>query len=212
MHRLNQTLLATLLAASCGLSQAQPADAASSPSPSPASSAASTTAPATPTPEDDAKMLRADPTEDPMDAQMPPDMPDSDPKMQAAIKQGKATLKKFLPLAKKNKDPNLMVFAVKVRFVDGKTVEHMWVTPFEFKGPGKFSGRLNDIPRAVKNVQHEQQINFTTKDIADWMYYDQSQHKMYGNYTTCARLTLGRDKDVADVKRIFGLDCTNHEM
>lgn len=147
-----------------------------------------------------------------MDAQMPPDMPDDHPAMQAAFKRGKATLPKYLKMAKGNKDPNLMVFAVKVRFVDGKTVEHMWVTPYEDKGGGKFTGRLNDIPRAVKNKTHEQQVNFTTKDIADWMYYDQSQHKMFGNYTTCARLTLGRPKDVADVKRIFGLDCTNNDM
>ena len=148
-----------------------------------------------------------------MDGQMPPDMADDDPLMQAAFKKGKATLKKFLPLAKTNKDPKLMVFAVKVRFDDPalKKTEHMWVTPFEAKGM-KYAGRLNDMPRTVKHVQHEQQVAFTTKDIVDWMYYDQSQHKMYGNYTTCARLTKGRPKDVADVKRIFGLDCTNHDM
>jgi uncharacterized protein YegJ (DUF2314 family) len=207
MHCLNKTLLATLLAASCGLSLAQTNTA--TPSEQPASAAAPAAAPADNAPAVQAKP--ADPTEDPMDAEMPPDMADTDPVMQAAFKKGKATLKKYLPLAKTNKDPKLMVFAVKVRFDDGKKSEHMWVTPFEAKGM-KFSGRLNDIPRAVTNVKHEQQVEFTTKDIADWMYYDQSQHKMYGNYTTCARLTKGRPKDVADVKRIYGLDCTNNDM
>ena len=195
MRRLNHTLLATLLAASWCLSLAQTTAPASAPA---ASAPASTAAP-------------ADPTEDPMDAQMPPDVPDSDPVMQAAFKKGKATLKKFLPLAKANKDPNLMVFAVKVRFADGDKTEHMWVTPFQAKGM-KFTGRLNDMPRVVQNVKHEQQVEFATGDIADWMYYEQSKHKMYGNYTTCARLSKARPKDVADVLRIYGLDCTNNEM
>lgn len=204
MHALNKTLLASLLAASCGLSLAQttaPAAGASAP--------AEAAAPAASQPQ---TTQMADPTEDPVDAEMPPDVPDTDPVMQAAFKQGKATLKKYLALAKGNKNPNLMVFAVKVKFVDGKKSEHMWVTPFEFKGPAKFSGRLNDIPRVVGNVKHEQQVNFGTAEIADWMYYDQSQHKMYGNYTTCARLSKARPKDVADVKRIYGLDCTNNDM
>lgn len=211
MHALNKTLLATLLAASCGLSLAQassPAQAASGPQ-APASAPAGTVTEVAP---GASQAAPADPTEDPMDAQMPPDVPDTDPVMQAAFKKGKATLKKYLAVAKANKDPNLMVFAVKVKFADGKKVEHMWIQPFEFKGPAKFSGRLNDVPRVVGNVKHEQQVEFATKDIADWMYYDQSQHKMYGNYTTCARLSKARPKDVADVKRIYGLDCTNNDM
>ncbi|MFT3857073.1 MAG: DUF2314 domain-containing protein [Aquabacterium sp.] len=198
MRSLKLSLLATLLAASSGLSLAQ------SDTTSPAAAASAASAPIQ-------KAQPADPTEDPMDEQMPPDMPDDDPVMQAAFKKGKATLGKFLPLAKTNKDPKLMVFAVKVRFEDGKKTEHMWVTPFEQKGM-KFSGRLNDLPRVIKNKQHEQQVEFTTKEIVDWMYYDQSQHRMFGNYTTCARLTKGRPKDVADVKRIYGLDCTNNDM
>lgn len=138
-------------------------------------------------------------------------MDPSDPVMQAAFKKGKATLSKFMPIALKNTDPKLIVFAVKVGFHDGDKTEHMWVTPFKAEGK-KFSGRLNDLPRKVGNLKHEQQVTFAKADIVDWMFYNTEFQHMFGNYTTCARLTLAKQKDVEEVKRIFGLDCKDNDL
>jgi uncharacterized protein YegJ (DUF2314 family) len=132
--------------------------------------------------------------------------------MQAAFKKGRATLPKFLAFAAKSTEPRFIVFSVKAAFKDGDKTEYMWVTPFQQDNKKTITGRLNDLPRVVGNVKQEQQVRVQVADVVDWMYYDSSQHHMYGNYTTCARLTLGSPKDVEDVKRIFGLDCKTNDM
>ena len=212
MHSLQRTLLASLiascLAASTSLAFAQNGGAPAEPAQAASPAASSASAPDS----TEKPIIRVVPQEeDEMDGKMPPEMDDNDPVMQAAFKTAKMSLGKFLAFNNKNKDPKYMVFAVKVGFHDGDKTEYMWVTPFERDGQN-YKGRLNDEPRKVKSVQHEQQVKFTTKDVVDWQYYDSSVHHMYGNYTSCARLTKARPKDYADVKRIFGLDCKDHDM
>ncbi len=207
MQSLHRTLLATLLAASSGLSLAQEgsAPAAKASDAAPAASAASAPEPTSPTrePQEDTRSL---------DAEMPPEMPPEHPKMQAAFKKGRTTLARFLNFAAKSTEPRFIVFSVKAAFKEGDKTEYMWVTPFQQDNKKALTGRLNDLPRIVTSVKQEQQVRVQIADVVDWMYYDSSQHRMYGNYTTCARLILGSPKDVEDVKRIFGLDCKTNDM
>ena len=52
-----------------------------------------------------------------------------------------------------------------------------------------------------------QEWHFQRGDIVDWMYVDNKAHAMYGNYTTCAELTHAPASDVAQLKKLYGLDC-----
>jgi uncharacterized protein YegJ (DUF2314 family) len=131
----------------------------------------------------------------------------NDPAILISIKKARATLDQFLPIAAKN-DPNNQAVSLKIAIHDGKKVEHLWVTPFTQNGKDDFSGTILDKPAQVLQVKQGQQWAFTRKDVVDWMYYDTAGRKMHGNYSTCAKLTKGPKADRAEMKRVYGLDCS----
>lgn len=130
-----------------------------------------------------------------------------DPAIKAATRKAQATLDSFLPIAEKA-DPNNQAVSLKVAIRDGNKLEHIWVTPFTTLGKSHFTGKINEKPEVVGNVKEGQQWIFGRDDVVDWMYYDTAGHKMHGNYSTCAKLTKGPQADREEMKRMYGLDCS----
>lgn len=130
-------------------------------------------------------------------------VPNEDPGMAAAMRKARATLKDFLAIAAKP-GPAMKGFSVKVPVREGKAAEYFWITPFEPKD-GRFTGRINNTPRTVRNVKAGQTIAFGEEEIADWLYLDND--KMKGNFTACV-LIRNAPKDQQDAfKKRYGLDC-----
>ena len=132
-------------------------------------------------------------------------MPSSSPAMAAAFRKAQATLDDFLKIAG---DPpaGAASFALKVRISEEQRREYLWVAPFHPE-PGGFSGKLDNQPRLVRNVRAGQELKFKRSDVVDWMYYDASKKRMYGNFTACAQLTREPPQDQVKFKAKYGLEC-----
>src|SRR5437667_10874318 len=65
-----------------------------------------------------------------------------DPKMLAAIAQGRSTVNTFLTALRSPK-PSQSSFSVKMAFTDGKNTEHMWLTEVTYDGRA-FHGVVNN--------------------------------------------------------------------
>jgi uncharacterized protein YegJ (DUF2314 family) len=131
-----------------------------------------------------------------------------DAAMKAAFAKARATLERFLALARKP-PAGARSFSVKVAVRDGPRVEYLWVTPFAPQGDG-FTGEIGQTPEQVSNVKEGQQIRFGRSEIVDWMYVDSTANKMHGNYTTCALLTQAPADEAESMKRDYGLDCATN--
>lgn len=71
-------------------------------------------------------------------------------------------------------------FCLKVRVVDGETVEHFWCTDLKIE-KGVISGVIGNDAEMVKTVRLGQRITIKEADISDWLYM--KAEKMIGNYT-----------------------------
>jgi len=127
-----------------------------------------------------------------------------DPDMAAAFRKARDTLPEFLALAQAPR-PTIDHLAVKVGIStggDGK--EYFWLAPFEPRD-GKYSGRINNTPRAAKTVKFGQVIEFAEAEIVDWLYVEDG--KMIGNFTACALLKREPPDQLEAMKKQFGLSC-----
>jgi uncharacterized protein YegJ (DUF2314 family) len=50
-------------------------------------------------------------------------------------------------------------------------------------------------------------MTFARGEIHDWMYYDDANRRMKGNFTACALLTREKPEDAEKMKRTYGLVC-----
>ena len=128
-----------------------------------------------------------------------------DPRMLAAFKKARDTLDEFLAIAD-TPPPNTDSFAVKVAVAEGDQREYFWISPFSRQGDS-FSGHINNTPRVVTNVQEGQQIQFDRSDVVDWTYENTLEHKVFGNFTACVLLANASEQELAEFKRIYGIDC-----
>jgi len=127
-----------------------------------------------------------------------------DPHMAAAFRKARDTLPEFLALARAPR-PTVDHLAVKVGIpTDGDGKEYFWISPFEPRG-GKYSGRINNTPRAAKTVKFGQVIEFSQDEIVDWLYAENG--KMIGNFTACALLKREPPDQVEAMKKQYGLSC-----
>jgi uncharacterized protein YegJ (DUF2314 family) len=130
-------------------------------------------------------------------------VPRNDPDMAAAMRKARATLPEFLALSRAPR-PSATGFAVKVAVHDGSNTEYFWITPFK-EQDGRFNGRIDNTPRAVKTVRFGQTLDFSADEIVDWLYVDSG--KMKGNYTVCVLLKREPKEQLEAAKKRFGLDC-----
>jgi uncharacterized protein YegJ (DUF2314 family) len=104
---------------------------------------------------------------------------DNDAKMNAAIENARATVDTFTAALKSPK-PDQGSFAVKYPCRDGKTTEHMWLSPVRFDGT-KFIGTVNNDPQDVSNVKIGDEVSVEPAKISDWMFVENG--KLVGGYT-----------------------------
>jgi uncharacterized protein YegJ (DUF2314 family) len=134
-------------------------------------------------------------------------MEDEAPAMRKAFEVARASLDDFLKLAKSPPD-HLSSFALKVAVSQAGNTEYFWVTDFKAKGAVQFTGEINNEPRLVKTVKLGQRYSFTRDQIVDWIYMDEAEQKMMGNFTMCALLTQESKEEAEQIREQYKLDCS----
>jgi len=139
---------------------------------------------------------------------------DSDPAMQQAHEQARATFKYFwreLTWERQRIIPGLSMAAVKAPFSDGDGsgttgnpgVEHMWIDEVEFDGQ-TISGVLLNEPNWLKSVKAGDPVRIAARELSDWMYVIGSE--VYGAYTVqVLRARMGR-QERAEHDEAWGLE------
>lgn len=128
-----------------------------------------------------------------------------DPRMLAAFKQARDSLDEFLKTADAP-PPDTDSFAVKVAIAEGDQREYFWISPFSHQGDA-FTGRINNTPRLVSHVQEGQEIKFDRSEVVDWTYQNTRENKVYGNFTVCVLLADASERELAEFKSAYGVDC-----
>jgi uncharacterized protein YegJ (DUF2314 family) len=126
-----------------------------------------------------------------------------DPDMAAAFRKARETLPEFLALASAP-PPTATNLAVKIAIPDGDGNEYFWLTRFAPRGD-KYTGRINNTPRAAKQVKFGQVVEFSEAEIVDWLYMEGG--KMHGNFTACALLKREPPDQIEAMKKQYGLSC-----
>ena len=134
-------------------------------------------------------------------------MEDEAPAMRKAFEVARASLDDFLKLAKSPPD-HFSSFALKVAVSQAGNTEYFWVTDFKQKGAAQFTGEINNEPRLVKTVKLGQRYSFTRTQIVDWIYMDEAEQKMMGNFTMCALLTQESKEEADHIREQYKLDCS----
>jgi uncharacterized protein YegJ (DUF2314 family) len=106
-------------------------------------------------------------------------VPQGDPEMKQAENTARKTVGQFIA-AMKSPKPNQTDFSIKAEFKDGETKEFMWLNELHFDGV-KFTGKLNNVPEAVKNLKLGDEVSVPKDQIADWMYAEDGD--MVGGYS-----------------------------
>src|SRR5262245_54413028 len=126
-----------------------------------------------------------------------------DPDMAAAYRKARETLPEFLALARAPR-PTASKLAVKIAVPAGDDNEYFWVTQFGQHGD-MYAGRINNTPRAAKQVTFGQVIEFAEAEIVDWLYMEGG--RMHGNFTACALLKREPADQAEAMRKQFGLSC-----
>ena len=126
-----------------------------------------------------------------------------DPDMAAAFRKARETLPEFLALARAPQSTATKL-AVKIAIPDGDGNEYFWLTQFAPRGD-KYAGRINNTPRAAKQVKLGQVVEFSEAEIVDWLYMEDG--KMRGNFTACAMLKREPPDQLEAMKKQYGLSC-----
>ena len=126
-----------------------------------------------------------------------------DPEMAAAFRKARETLPEFLALARAPR-PTASKLAVKIAIPAGDDDEYFWLTQVGARGD-KYAGRINNTPRAAKQVTFGQLIEFSEAEIVDWLYMEGG--KMHGNFTACALLKREPADQAEAMRKQYGLSC-----
>jgi len=126
-----------------------------------------------------------------------------DPDMAAAFRKARETLPEFLALVRARQS-TVTKLAVKIAIPAGDGDEYFWLTEIGQHG-NKYAGRINNTPRAAKQVRLGQVIQFSEAEIVDWLYMEGG--KMRGNFTACAMLKREPADQAEAMKRQYGLNC-----
>ena len=126
-----------------------------------------------------------------------------DPDMAAAFRKARETLPEFLALVRARQS-TVTKLAVKIAIPAGDDDEYFWLTEVGQHG-NKYVGRINNTPRAAKQVKFGQVIQFSESEIVDWLYMEDG--KMRGNFTACAMLKREPADQVDAMRKQYGLRC-----
>jgi uncharacterized protein YegJ (DUF2314 family) len=126
-----------------------------------------------------------------------------DPDMAAAFRKARETLPEFLALVRA-RDTTVSKLAVKIAIPAGDDDEYFWLTEVGQHG-NKYVGRINNTPRAAKQVSFGQVMQFSESEIVDWLYMENG--KMRGNFTACAMLKREPPDQAEAMRKKYGLSC-----
>jgi uncharacterized protein YegJ (DUF2314 family) len=126
-----------------------------------------------------------------------------DPDMAAAFREARKTLSEFLALVRA-RQTTVTKLAVKIAIPAGDDDEYFWLTEVGQHG-NKYAGRINNTPRAAKQVTFGQLVEFSEAEIVDWLYMEDG--KMHGNFTACALLKREPADQAEAMKKQYGLSC-----
>jgi uncharacterized protein YegJ (DUF2314 family) len=126
-----------------------------------------------------------------------------DPDMAAAFRKARETLPEFLALVR-DRQTTVTKLAVKIAIPAGDDDEYFWLTQVGQHGD-KYTGRINNRPRAAKQVSFGQVVQFAEAEIVDWLYMEDG--KMRGNFTACAMLKREPPDQAEAMKKQYGLSC-----
>jgi uncharacterized protein YegJ (DUF2314 family) len=118
--------------------------------------------------------LFEEPTQPPI-VNVPPD----DPRMIAAVEEGRRRWPEFVAAFRANQDPEIP-FGVKAEFVDGDAGEFMWLT-VQSIGDDSITGVLGNSPAFVKNVQEGDVVTVSLASLNDWVYF--AEGEQVGGFT-----------------------------
>lgn len=133
---------------------------------------------------------------------------DNDQAMERAVQRARKTMGFFVAALGKKK-PGDGGFEVKKAFVDGNSVEHLWIGDLRFDGKN-FRGKINNQPLDVHNVRLGQKVTVRPQEVTDWMFVKNGE--LVGGYTTrvlYARLSAG-EKAEFNKKADFKIEPTKH--
>lgn len=102
-----------------------------------------------------------------------------DAEMLAAIQQARDSFKIFLDAFLTPK-PKQSAFLVKIAFVKGSDVEHIWLADLELGG-AKPTGVIANPP-VRKDLKFRQRVEIDFTYLSDWMYVEDG--KLVGGFTT----------------------------
>ncbi|MEM7745858.1 MAG: DUF2314 domain-containing protein [Pseudomonadota bacterium] len=126
------------------------------------------------------------------------DYEDTDPEMNAAIDQARATLPHFFEQLY-NRVDELEYFGVKVAVptTSRPGLEHIWVGPFRPKGDG-FEGYVANEPNHIEGLAFGDLLDFTRDQITDWSYVVEGRR--HGAYTLRVMLPQIPQAQAAEIK------------
>ncbi|RPD47176.1 DUF2314 domain-containing protein [Hymenobacter sediminis] len=118
-----------------------------------------------------------------------------DAEMNHAMKQGKATLPKFLTNISKP-DSTISNPAVKVHYDDGEQREFLWIGDPVFED-GQWYGTVDNTPEYTTQVVAGQKVRIDTTVVVDWNYT--KDNRLEGGYT----VKLLRDRMTPEEREEF---------
>ncbi|WP_161973461.1 YegJ family protein [Arcticibacter tournemirensis] len=103
----------------------------------------------------------------------------NDEEMATAIKHAKSTLSEFEAALKSN-NPSFDNFALKVRFENGASGEHIWLGTVSLIGR-IYYGVVANVPESTNKVEIGDTIEIDTSRVSDWMFTEGTT--LHGGYT-----------------------------
>jgi len=106
--------------------------------------------------------------------------PTEDDRIIWGIEKARLTLHYFEECLKQPKEGQDF-FSIKVKIVDGKYAEHIWLTEPNFDEEGNLYGVVGNEPLNVKTVKLNQNIGIDRALVTDWMLVQEG--RLIGGYT-----------------------------
>jgi uncharacterized protein YegJ (DUF2314 family) len=99
--------------------------------------------------------------------------------MRKAVEEARKSVSQFVK-ALQHPAAGQTDFEVKKPFVEGKEVEHIWLSDVELVG-GRLKGKVDNAPMKIHGVKMGQVVSVDPDEISDWAYVDNG--KLVGGYT-----------------------------
>jgi uncharacterized protein YegJ (DUF2314 family) len=104
---------------------------------------------------------------------------DKDLAMRNAVHTARKTVGTFIA-ALQNPSPTQRDFEIKKTFIQGETVEHIWLSNVTFSG-NRFHGMVDNHPMKITGLKMGARVSANPNEIADWAYVDKGN--LIGGYT-----------------------------